>query len=67
MTHMPGLPISGTFNAPEANVYTRRCRKCDKETAHKCESWESSCGGYEDYKYTCSTCGTVHWVDGIDS
>lgn len=47
--------------------------KCDGE-CHKCkaqqvtyESWESSCGGYTDYKYTCGACGHSWWVDGPDS
>jgi hypothetical protein len=34
---------------------------------HKAELWESDCGGYEDHKFTCLTCGHVHWVDGPDS
>jgi len=42
------------------------CRKC-KVKAATCELWESSCGGYEDYRYTCGACGHVWWVDGIDS
>jgi hypothetical protein len=43
-----------------------KCRKCDAVEA-TCEEWESSCGGYEDYRYTCGACGYVWWVDGIDS
>lgn len=44
------------------------CRKCKAKTA-RCELWESSCGGFEDVKYTCIAvgCGHVWWVDGIDS
>lgn len=42
------------------------CRKCKKESAI-CYVWESSCGGYEDYKYVCQECKHVWWVDGIDS
>jgi len=29
-------------------------------------SWESSCGGYEDYQYRCAS-GHMWWIDGIDS
>lgn len=45
-----------------------QCRRCGLMTA-KCQSWESSDGGYEDWKYTCQRpeCGCVWWVDGIDS
>lgn len=43
------------------------CRKCKKKTA-TCKSWDSSCGGYADYKYTCQDpeCGHHWWVDGPD-
>ena len=43
-----------------------KCRKCGKEELSYRE-WESSCGGYEDYQYTCRACGHSWWVDGIDS
>jgi hypothetical protein len=62
----PMYDSEGTFSA-ESEACTSHCRKCDKRTPHKAESWESSCGGYEDYRYTCMVCNTVHWVDGIDS
>ncbi len=56
----------GTLSPPEEKLYT--CRQCGRQTA-TCQEWESSCGGYEDYKYTCTdaACGYVWWVDGIDS
>jgi DNA-directed RNA polymerase subunit M/transcription elongation factor TFIIS len=42
------------------------CRACGKrEVTYRI--WESSCGGYEDVKYTCHACGYRWWVDGIDS
>lgn len=31
------------------------------------EEWESSCGGWEDIRYSCDGCGRVWWVEGIDS
>ncbi len=43
------------------------CRKCGKVGGVTCKPWESSCGGYTDYKYTCVNCGHVWWIDGIDS
>ncbi len=42
------------------------CRKC-KGTKVTVYEWESSCGGHEDYRYTCGDCGHAWWVDGIDS
>ena len=67
MTHMPGVPISGTI-VDTGQTVGRFCRKkCKELTQHKSELFESSCGGYEDYRYTCTICGAIHWVDGIDS
>ena len=54
----------GEFTKTEKEKYT--CHKCNKKEV-TCQVWESSCGGYEDYKYTCGACGHVWWVDGIDS
>jgi RecJ-like exonuclease len=49
--------------------------KCSDQPCHNCNTvgsvtytvWESSCGGYEDFKYACKACGHTWWVDGIDS
>jgi hypothetical protein len=43
------------------------CRKCKVVGQVTCQTWESSDGAYEDYKYTCGACGAVWWIDGIDS
>lgn len=67
MTHAgPMKDSDGTFGKPE--VDRSLCPKCG-EVSMRCEPWESSCGGYVDYRYTCEsqTCGHVRWVDGIDS
>jgi hypothetical protein len=56
---------SGEFTGE--NQESRYCSKCKVVTMHRERKWESSCGGYEDYKYTCTVCGTSHWVDGCDS
>ena len=67
MTHMrPMQESEGTFRPPEEERYT--CRKCGQKTA-VCTVWDSSCGGYEDYKYTCENpdCRYKWWVDGGDS
>ena len=56
---------SGDFTG-ETQV-SRYCSKCKVHTMHREQEWESSCGGHEDYKYTCTTCNTVQWIDGCDS
>lgn len=57
---------AGDFSPPEEKLY--KCHKCSQQTA-QCQLWESSCGGYEDYKYTCINpdCKYVWWVEGPDS
>lgn len=44
------------------------CPKCKKLTVTY-RVWESSCGGYEDYKLTCNNpeCKHTWWVEGPDS
>ena len=56
----------GTFQPPEAKRY--RCLECKQQSAI-CRLWESSCGGYEDYKYACQNtdCRFSWWVEGSDS
>lgn len=64
--HTGSLPeSSGSFSAER--LCSRPCRTCDQVTEHKCETWNSSCGGFTDYKFTCLICRAVHWIDGIDS
>jgi len=42
------------------------CRFCNgTEVCYA--AWESSCGGYEDYKFGCAECGKTWWVDGPDA
>lgn len=42
------------------------CSKCG-ESKVKYRVWESSCGGYEDHKYKCGSCGYTWWVEGPDA
>jgi hypothetical protein len=66
MTHMNPMPESaGTFT--KESVVQTFCRREQAMLDHRVQVWESNDGAYEDYKYTCLSCGTVHWVDGIDS
>jgi len=64
MHTQPMSESEGTFQ--EAEPTGVACRSCG-ERKITCETWESSCGGFEDYKYTCGACGYSWWVDGIDS
>lgn len=43
-----------------------KCRKCGSDEVEYRE-WESSCGGYEDYKYRCNGCAREWWVEGSDA
>lgn len=43
------------------------CRHCGKKGDVRYVVWESSCGGYEDYKYGCMSCGKTWWVEGPDA
>lgn len=57
--------LDGTFG--HTIDTSRPCPKCGSSMT--CRPWESSCGGFEDEKFTCSNaqCGHSYWVEGIDS
>ncbi len=60
-------PMSEDEGELNASVPTdRACPQCRAQKTTR-QTWESSCGGYEDDKYTCGACGHVWWIDGIDS
>lgn len=66
MTHTGPVPTSdGKLNEPYDSGC--KCPKCGDPM--KCQTWESSDGAYEDYRYTCTNkdCHYVYWIDGIDS
>lgn len=42
----------------------RRCKCGEPMTV---QSWDSHCGGFTDWKYTCTACSRFVWVEGIDS
>jgi len=56
--------FDGEFTTTTEKLY--ECPKCSNLSLSK-RIWESSCGGYEDVKYECSSCGYYYWIDGIDS
>lgn len=65
MTHMESMPESaGEFS--EARLTDCHCRKCDRMTV-TVQTWESNCGGFTDYKYTCAWCGHHWWIEGPDA
>lgn len=65
MTHMNPMPDSaGHFSQPEETQTS--CRRCE-EPAVSVQVWESNCGSYTDYKFTCAACGYQWWVDGPDA
>lgn len=66
MHSKPMSETEGKFSTPEPDKYY--CQKCGQVTA-TCRKWESSCGGYGDWKYECQnpTCGHSWWVEGPDS
>jgi hypothetical protein len=66
MTHANPLSESdGKFTSSKNT--SRKCSTCGGPMV--CQTWESSDGAFEDYKYTCmnAKCMRVEWVDGIDS
>lgn len=54
----------GTF--VDVDLAADPCKKCGHHNV-TCKTWESNCGSFEDYKYTCEDCGHVWWVDGPDA
>jgi hypothetical protein len=61
----PMLDSAGAFREVEFRL---PCRKCGRKTV-TCKAWDSSCGGYIDYKYKCQAeaCGYTWWIDGSDA
>lgn len=51
----------------EKKLPERKCIKCHATNCISVELWESSCGGYEDEKFTCSNCKYTWWVEGPDA
>ena len=66
--HGPMKESDGDFgdwkpsNSPETP-----CDNCGAVGQIRYRTWESSCGGYEDYKLKCFACGKTWWVEGADA
>lgn len=43
-----------------------KCPHCGSD-AVEYYVWESSCGGYEDYRYRCPGCDKTWWCEGADA
>ena len=66
MTHTTSMPDSAGEFSP-AQGEERFCAHCKARTPFKVERWDSNCGGYEDYKYTCTACSHGLWIEGSDA
>lgn len=56
---------SGNLSAAHP-VVDLKCQACGAQTVVE-QKWDSHCGGFTDYKYSCTSCEHVWWIDGIDS
>lgn len=65
MHSQPFDESAGVLSKPRA-VHDVKCPVCEMSMVTE-QVWESHCGGFEDYKYTCTSCQHVWWVDGIDT
>ena len=66
MHTQPMANSDGRFSAPTEVDARCRKRECLGIRATE-ETWDSHCGGYTDWRYTCTACGHVWWVEGPDS
>lgn len=66
MHSKPMAESDGAFNN-KGELSDRICIKCNQKGKVYIQIWESSCGGYEDVKFTCRNCGKVWWIEGSDS
>lgn len=58
--------LDGSFHKTEDDQEIFDCPKCKQHTLTY-KIWESSCGGYEDVKYSCNNCKHYYWVEGPDA
>ena len=65
MHSKPMADSEGDFGKEEATPLA--CPKCGKVGQVFAQTWESHCGGFEDERYECLSCGKVWWVEGPDS
>lgn len=62
----PIAESDGTFTK-DAHYPESSCPKCKVVGSVYGHTWESSCGGYTDYKLLCNACGHMWWIEGSDS
>lgn len=63
--HTRPIVVQGIFTSDKKKSELK-CLSCSSDDVWY-RIWESECGGYEDYKYECSSCGKVWWVEGSDA
>lgn len=64
--HTHPMPESaGEFQKPDERRFN--CRACGGIETVIATPWESSCGGYEDYKMRCTKCDKTWWEEGADA
>lgn len=57
----------GTFTSDWKDDPETACCKCGERGFLEYREWESSCGGYDDYKFRCAACGQDWWSEGLDA
>ncbi len=63
---MSDRSVSDTTEAPGWQPAHVACPRCHQRET-RVRTVESSCGGYEDDHYRCSSCDHSWWVDGPDA
>lgn len=58
--------VPGTFTRPEGKARKTVCPHCFGEDV-TVRLWESDDGAYEDWRFTCKSCGHQWWVEGPDA
>lgn len=63
---MAPMPDSAGEFGDKKVIHGLACPRCKRQTITS-RTWESNCGGYEDEKFECFSCGYFWWEEGPDS
>ncbi len=67
-TTMNNKPVSARDGKFSASITCQiQCPKCKNQEDNARQQWDSSCGGYTDFRMTCWDCGHEWWIEGSDS
>ncbi len=58
--------VMGEWSGDWQPATDRMCPRCGSSADVEYRTWESSCGGFEDFKFRCR-CGHSWWIDGCDA